>query len=286
MQLTEQQLKQIAVFGIAGNFAEHLGQAGEDADFVNIETKEIGTPKGIFPIYLPGDSSFLGNFPLSSQKLLADFSHPIKVQMEPELCILFNAEYDDDHFLTQLNPIAFAAFNDCTIRRPNATKLSQKKNWGAHSTGISNHWIDLDQFEPGGALDTFHIACFLKRDGHIQSYGIDSPVVNYSYFYQPLQQWMLETFNTQTDFGPLENLRNLLSKAQYPKQLIITLGATRYTEYGESTFLAPNDQLGVFIYNADSLKSEDLIDHFNDKSLAEYLDKGQVSDLIQTVADK
>ncbi|NCN43704.1 MAG: hypothetical protein CO158_07940 [Piscirickettsiaceae bacterium CG_4_9_14_3_um_filter_43_564] len=283
MQLTKQQLKEIAVFGIAGNFAEHLNQAGEDADFLKIKTQEANAPKGIFPIYIPGHPSFLGTFPLSDQQLQADFSHPINVQMEPELCVLFKVEYEENHAIRQLTPQAFAAFNDCSIRRPNATKISQKKNWGVNSTGISSHWISLDQFDTGGHLDAFQIACYLKRGDHIKPYGIDSPVVNYSYFYQPLQQWLIETFNNQTDFGPLEDLRHLLSTANYPKQLIISLGATRYTPYGETTFLKPDDQLGIFVYNSEQLTPQDLINQL--ESPSRDLADNTISSLIQTVSD-
>ena len=34
-------LKNIASFGVAGNFTGHLEQAGEAADFVNVKTKEL-----------------------------------------------------------------------------------------------------------------------------------------------------------------------------------------------------------------------------------------------------
>ena len=37
-------------FGVAGNFAGHLEQAGEAADFIAVEVKETIQPKAIFPI--------------------------------------------------------------------------------------------------------------------------------------------------------------------------------------------------------------------------------------------
>jgi hypothetical protein len=37
-------------FGVAGNFAGHLEQAGESADFVNVASNGVA-PKGIFPSY-------------------------------------------------------------------------------------------------------------------------------------------------------------------------------------------------------------------------------------------
>ncbi len=45
-------------FGVAGNFAHHLQQAGEIVDFVNVVVDEENAPKGIFPFYLPRFDSF------------------------------------------------------------------------------------------------------------------------------------------------------------------------------------------------------------------------------------
>ena len=56
-------------FGVAGNFAGHLDQAGESGDFETVVAKE-GAPKGIFPWYVPGNDTFLGEFPLSNDALI------------------------------------------------------------------------------------------------------------------------------------------------------------------------------------------------------------------------
>lgn len=250
MILNEQQLHTIPVFGIAGNFAEHLAQAGEASDFVNVKTADERAPKGLFPIYIPHCSSFLGVYPLSNDTIVGDFSKPITLQVEPEICVLLSVEYAEDHRITALKARSFAAFNDCSHRRPDATKISQKKNWGANSTGVSNQWIEIDQFEAGGVLDSYHLCSFLKRDGQVFEYGIDSPAVGYNYFYRQLTDWMIDSFNHQTDFGPLENLAALMAQADYPSQIIVTLGATRYTEFGENGYLQPDDQIGIFVYDA------------------------------------
>lgn len=250
MILTEQQLHTTPVFGIAGNFAEHLAQAGEASDFVNVKTADERAPKGMFPIYIPHHASFLGVYPLSHDTIQADFSVAPKVQVEPEICVLLSVEYAEEHRIIDLKPRAFAAFNDCSHRRPDATKISQKKNWGANSTGISNQWIEIDQFAAGGVLDSYHLCSFLKRDGQVFEYGIDSPAVGYNYFYRQLIDWMIDTFNRQTDFGPLEDLTRLLAQADYPTQMIVTLGATRYTAFGETGYLQPDDQIGIFVYDA------------------------------------
>ena len=41
--------------GVAGNFAGHLEQAGEAADFLQVKTEEAIQPKAIFPFYVPSE---------------------------------------------------------------------------------------------------------------------------------------------------------------------------------------------------------------------------------------
>ncbi|MGC9386434.1 MAG: DUF5718 family protein [Hydrogenovibrio sp.] len=281
MTLTPDRLQRIPVFGIAGNFAEHLSQAGEDADFVQIKTEDAAAPKGIFPIYIPSHASYLGTYPLSSRRIQADFSQPIKVQVEPEISILFDAFYDNDHHLTDLQAKAFSAFNDCSIRRPNARKISEKKNWGTDSTGLASDWIDIDRFDEGGILDDYHIASFIQRNERVERYGMNSPVLGYSYFYQTLKHWMVRTFNQQCDQGPLENLAELLAAADYPAQIIVTLGATRYAPFGETGYLKPGDRIGVFVYDKNSISEAELADSFAHNALPDAF-KG--SALVQSVS--
>lgn len=263
MYISHDHLKTLPVFGIAGNFAEHLSQAGEDADFVNIQTEDENAPKGMFPIYIPNHPSFLGTYPLSNQTVEADFSAPINLHMEPEVCVLFDVQYQDNQVST-LTAKAFSAFNDCSIRRPNATKISQKKNWGHECTGISEQWIEIDQFAEGGVLDNYHIASFLKRKGEIIEYGIDSPVMGYNYFYQKLTDWIIQTLNQQNDFGPLEDLAAFLKDLKQPQQIVVSLGATRYTPFGETGFLQADDQIGIFVYDSTQLKEIDVQSFFSD----------------------
>ena len=49
--------KNIATFGVAGNFTGHLEQAGEAADFINLKVQDKSAPKGVFPTFLPDCSS-------------------------------------------------------------------------------------------------------------------------------------------------------------------------------------------------------------------------------------
>lgn len=261
MQLQLDELQTLPVFGIAGNFADHLNQAGEASDFVNVKTEDQQAPKGIFPIYIPGDSSFLGVYPLCNLAIRADFSQPIKLQAEPEISVLFELEYED-HQVSQVRARAFSAFNDCSLRW-GAAKISQKKNWGAACTGLSDQWLEIDQFSSGGVLDHYHLCCFIKRDGHVFEYGVDSPAISYSYFYQKLADWVVKTLNQQKDYGPLEDLPALFAQMNYPKHIIITLGATRYTEFGESHYLQPGDQIGVFVYDPEQIKLDQIRQSFS-----------------------
>ena len=52
-------------FAVAGNFAGHLGEAGEADEFSVIQTEEKNAPKGLFPFYIKGHDSFLGTYPIS-----------------------------------------------------------------------------------------------------------------------------------------------------------------------------------------------------------------------------
>ncbi|MCF7969907.1 MAG: DUF5718 family protein [Methylococcaceae bacterium] len=268
MKISIDQLKKLPVFGIAGNFAEHLRQAGEDGDFVNVITEEKNAPKGIFPIYLPQHSTFLGTFPLSHTHIDADFSAPVNLHMEPEMCVLFNVDYTDEQ-VKSLEPLAFSVFNDCSIRKPNANKISEKKNWGLACTGIGREWIEIDQFQTGGVLDHIHIASYLCRNGEVIQYGVDSPVIGYQYFYSKLLNWMIKTFNSQNNFGPLEYLQHYLLQLKQPKQFIISLGATRYTEFGETGFLKPEDKIGIFVYDARKADEADIEDFFTTEEPAD-----------------
>lgn len=45
--------------------------------------------------------------------------------------------------------------------------------------------------------------------------------------------------NNQPDEGPMNHIASLLEQANYPEQAIISIGATRYTEFGETHFLQP-----------------------------------------------
>ena len=122
--------------GVAGNFAGHLEQAGEARDFAAVTVKEAIAPKAIFPFYLPEHSrTFLGTYPLSHREIRFPQGAD-NLQIEPEVGLLCDIEYRDGR-VVGLTPRAFGAYNDCSIRREGARKISEKKNWGPASKGVA-----------------------------------------------------------------------------------------------------------------------------------------------------
>ncbi len=241
-------LRNVIGLGVAGNFTGNLEQAGEASDFVGVEVTDDAAPKGLFPFYIPGaDDHFLGTFPIDADRI-APPSPDDKLQIEPEVGLLCDLEYDGQA-VTALRPRRFGAHNDCSIRREGARKISEKKNWGPASKGISKTLLEIDHFEAGGVLDHYRIASFLRRDGALHDYGQDSAVSSYSYFHQRLLDWIVGKMNTQVDAGPLECIADWIARAHRPDQALISIGATRYTDFGEQTFLASGDEAVVAVYD-------------------------------------
>ena len=250
-------------FGVAGNFTGHLEQAGESPDFVNVQTNESHAPKGIFPFYLPGisGSSQLQENPYSHDtiRLLNDTENH---QIEPEVSILFNVTYEDAQ-VACLTPVQAMAHNDCSIRRHGAKKISEKKNWGANSKGVAATSIPLTNVDPSGTLDGYKLACYLIRDGITHTYGATSWVKDYSYFHNTLLDWCVDRFNNQQNHGPLEHLHAYLEEMNHPTQICISIGATRYTAFGESNFLQVGDIICVALYHAQQYSDDEIQQHLS-----------------------
>ena len=244
-----------AGFGIAGNFAGHLEQAGEIKDFASLSKAGAG-PKGMFPFHLSIDGHFLAVDPLSSSDLA--LPEGAAVQCEPEVALACELHYGPDHSV-KLKPLAFAAFDDASIRREGAPKISFKKNWGPGSKGLSSRWVKLPHgLDRGSPLDSWRVASFLGRDGVWRAYGIDSPVAGYTLYGPALATWIEEKLTSQADEGPLENLPSLLARAGYPELAVISIGATRYTDLGETTYLQPGDRFAVAIYDPQVIDAQEL----------------------------
>ena len=271
--------KHVIGLGVAGNFAGHLEQAGEAADFVAVKTEDVMAPKAIFPFYVPSeDAGFLATYPLCNSTIVPP-NDADNLQIEPEVALLCDIRYDKGK-VTALTPVKFAAYNDCSIRKPNAKKISEKKNWGQQTKGVSGTMIKLDHLQQGGVLDRFRIASFHKRGDRVARYGEDSPVVGYSYFHEKLLNWIIDRMNHQKDVGPAENISVYLADAGYPHQALISIGATRYTEYGETNFLQSGDTSIVVVYDGEQYSQEQITEMAQNQAFAEQ----GISTLIQGVA--
>jgi len=261
--------KNMIGFGIAGNFAHHLEQAGESADFVDVVAKE-GAPKGIFPTYVPHHETFLGIYPFSSEEVR--YVDGKNIQMEPEVALYCDITYEGDD-ISSITPTHFGAYNDCSMRVEGAAKISHKKNWGESSKAITTNMLKLDKFSKGGVMDEYSLTSFIKRDGKLIQYGENSELLGYSYFYETLSEWIVEKLNTQKDVGPLEDLKELIKSASNPAKLVISIGATRYTDFGEHNYLERDDELYVVVYNHTKYTHDDVIDlikadSFEDSSIS------------------
>lgn len=265
-------LTKVIGFGVAGNFAGHLEQAGEASDFTKVQVKEACAPKAMFPFYLPqaiGNTTpkFLGVYPLTSDKLTAPKGEGDNLQIEPEIGLLCRICYNGDE-VASLAPIYFGAYNDSSIRRQGARKISEKKNWGANTKGFSQNVIAVDNFTKAGILEHYHIACFLKRDGECIAYGVDSAAADYNYMYEKLIAWMVEKLNGQKDEGPAEDIHSYLLACGRPEYTLISIGATRYTEFGQSHYLKKGDISYVVVY-PDSYSPDEIASLVKDDNFAD-----------------
>ena len=272
-----------ATFGVAGNFTGHLEQAGEASDFKNMKVDDAAAPKAIFPTYIPGAKEpapeFLSVFPFDPDTIIYPADQK-KLQIEPECAVIFEAAWEGTS-LKSLKAIAFGASNDCSIRREGAKKISLKKNWGKCSKGFSAHAIPLDSFDENSVINDYRIASFLVRDGKVYPYGEDSAVKDYSYIYGKLMNWMLDKFNNQKDEGPAENINAYLNAAGRPERILVSIGATRYTEFGETNFLTYGDHSVVVLYPGSKYSS----DQIEKMVLENDLDHEDISFLDQTVCE-
>ena len=247
--------------GVAGNFAHHLEQAKEMADFVDVVTEEAEAPKGVFPFYIPHHDSFIGTYPLSSNTIIKPANEDI--QLEPEVAVVFEIEYDGET-ITNLHEKSFGAYNDCSIRKEGAKKISHKKNWGANTKGISGNLINIDELSANGIIGEYSIVSFVKRDGKVIQYGDDCEIKTYSYFGDKLKRWIIDKLNNQEDFGPLENLAQMFQSVPKQKELIVSIGATSYTEFGEHNYLEVGDEIIVVLYNSKDYLLKDIVQYLED----------------------
>ena len=263
-------MSECACLGVAGNFTGHLEQAGEDADFLSVRSDEAAAPKAVFPTYLPCGKTngktpektpgFLRTFPFDSEKIIFPRGEE-RVQIEAECAIVFGAEWSGDELLS-LKPRAFCASNDVSIRKQGARKISEKKNWGASSKGAGNMIFfadaSADNQDAWRTLERYRIASYLRRGGALYEYGENSAVKSYSYFYEKLVGWIVRKINLQKDEGPCEDIHSYLAECAAPQNIFVSVGATRYTDFGERNFLCAGDESVVCLYPEDRYSREEV----------------------------
>lgn len=253
-------LRHAAGLGVAGNFAGHLEQAGEAADFANVVPTSAQAPKGIFPWFVPGRHGQLGVFPVTHDLLVLPPQPGVDLQIEPEVGLVAWLGYDAAGMVVSVRPQAVAAWNDCSIRREGARKISDKKNWGPASKGVAARGFAVHDIAPDGGLAPLRIASFMRRDGRVHEYGVDSPAAGYSYAGATLIDWLLDRLANQqgSHDTPLEPVGEYLGQAGCPAQALIGIGATRYTPFGESTYLVAGDESIVIVYDQRQSSPQDV----------------------------
>ncbi len=254
IEISPDELRGMFGMGVAGNFAGHLEQAGEAADFVNVDAA-ASLPKGIFPWYVPGGDTFLSAYPLSSDLLAVpdpQGDHPLKIQIEPEMCLACDIDRDASGVIRGLNPRWIAAFDDCSLRRPGAARISEKKNWGAGSKGLASHGFPISNLDRSGPAQSLRLACFVCRGGTARAYGVDSAIPSYTLFGDELLSWLVERLQHQraAPDTPLEDVGALLAACPDATGVLIGVGASRYTPHGETTFVEEGDEAVVVLYDA------------------------------------
>lgn len=269
--------REMICFGVAGNFAGHMQQAREtgfnQSDLLDVR------PKGIFPFYVPAPQSrYLGVYPLNTEIICLP-GEGYSIQLEPEVGLICRMLYKGLN-VYRVVPERFGAFNDTSDRGTFVTRFSQKKNWGENTKGMSEKLIEIDKFESGGILDSYRIACWVKRNGEYHEYGLDSPVIEYMYFHQQLLDYIVEQMNMQRDESLMESIAVHIARAGYPEYAMIGIGATKYTEFGRTKFLERGDISNIAIYDGNRYSPADIESRIRADSLKD--EEGLVA-LVQQV---
>jgi hypothetical protein len=244
--------------GIAGNSAGHLQQTGESKGFSQLV--DANKPQALFPFYVPGAKEYyLSVLPYSKRHLDLPDSENAKVQMEPELALKLSVSYGPQGQVEGLKVLAVTVVNDATYRNADIVKLAQKKNWGVSCKGLADHEIIIEEFTLGSPLDHFRLCGFHQRDGQWSLCGDDVALNEYSYFYEDILQWLVTQIQTQPNKGPLHNIQELLTQADHPENILVAIGATRYSLYGETHQLLPGDQSAVILYDSRTYKLSSIL---------------------------
>lgn len=309
--------------GVAGNVAGHMAQAGEAAT----TDGEQKTPAAVFAFYVPEGSKErlfrnlgsktsllrkeaasrdtlrleaelerLERFPVTTDLIeYPDCEGAAKVQVEPEMALLCDIVYRSHSLegktVEALLPRKIAAFNDCSIRELRGSeKLSERKNWGFGSKGISLDGFDLAsvrEFEAGGLASRLALTSYVKRDGKVHQYTETAPGRNYLLYHGPLLDWIRDQLNDQRDADKWEDMAQLLRAANYPSSMWIALGAGEYTAWGQENYIQPKDETVVVVFDETVLgvagPSMDMVEGmFNDTLVTQADEKKAMVFLHQT----
>ncbi|GAB3485129.1 allantoate amidohydrolase [Marinomonas epiphytica] len=252
MKLKQKQLDEpMFGLGIGGNSAGHLEQTGEIQAFASPSGEG---PQAIFPFYVPqAKDAYLAVNPYSSTHLvlpqLTQEAQP-KVQMEPELALKATLRYDQQQRLIVMHPYAMTLVNDASYRNAIVDKLAQKKNWGPASKGLAVKDLELPSFDRANSLAHYQLCGFHCRNKQWLACTESVSIADYSVFYEDLLAWSVSQMMEQTEQGVLHDFTALLAQANYPQEILLSVGAARYTDYGEQHALAPGDELVVVLFNS------------------------------------
>ena len=112
---------------------------------------------------------------------------------------------------------------------PNAPKISHKKNWGPASKGVARAVLRHQRPDPGRSHRTLRLVCHLRTaDGQEHEYGVDSPLLGYSYYGEVLLDWIVERLANQkgSPDTPLGGRRRADGGLRHPRE-----GAHRYRRH-------------------------------------------------------
>ncbi len=242
-------IKNIIGLGIAGKFSGHLDQAGEMKDFLSISSDNENL-KGIFPFYIPDSDGELSTYPYSDK--IQRVPQVGWFQLEPGIIFLCDVKYYKNN-MSDIIPISFSIFNDCTLRNDSAIKILEKKNWGKDCKGLSLKWISIDGFNDSCILNSYSLASFIKRNSILYPYSVDSEINKYSFFNDNFLEWIVTTINYQVGEGSLDNIHEVLKMYDYPDQLMIAIGADEYENFGKDNYLIPGDEITVVAYRTNTV---------------------------------
>ena len=132
------------------------------------------------------------------------------------------------------------------------TKISHKKNWGAASKGVARAAFAITDLSADGPTASFRLACFLRRGGETSRLRRRQPAARLLVLRRhQLLDWIVDRLDHQQggEGTPLEPVGAYLRDVRHPAHVLIGIGATRYTEVGETTFLEAGDEAIVVVYD-------------------------------------